>query len=130
MKESWQVVRNERGLALPMVLAVTILLFLILTAVLTQLVREGHARTAEWKMIRAQYAAESGIARMQSRLCVVKRPKKLLTTQMNGLRTETKIDRYEKNAVHVISIAHGKGVKQTIKAKLARDNCTIQKWGR
>ncbi|WP_140413602.1 hypothetical protein [Marininema halotolerans] len=127
----WRVLNNEKGLALPIVLAVSILLFFIITAVLTQLVRAGHGSAAEWKMIRAQYAAESGIARMQYQLCGGSRSKNdSLITQMNGFQSQTWSEAHHGNQIQIVSVAKGQGVKQTIRVLVAKDTCIIQKWSR
>ncbi|OYD07746.1 hypothetical protein [Paludifilum halophilum] len=101
-----------------MVLAVMILVFLLVTVAVSQSVRTHHAAMGEWEMIRAQYAAESGIARVQQKLHSDPSWSGRLTTRMNGMKaTTTIVERHDGN-IRLRSVAEGKRVKQTVRVEL------------
>jgi Tfp pilus assembly protein PilX len=121
-------VRDERGFALPLVLGVMILVFLLVTALLSQSLQARHSTMTDWQMLRAQYAAESGVARMQETLCQQERLQPL-TTRMNGMEVNT--NGVVRNGVAVISsTASGRGVKQSVRVWVDQRTCTVIRWER
>ncbi|SMO49327.1 hypothetical protein [Melghirimyces algeriensis] len=120
--------RDERGIALPFVLGVTVLAFLLITAALSIFSRSLHGERLDWKLAQAQYAAESGIARMQQKVCTDPSWRRPLSTPMNGIQTHTAVQKIENDTLEIRSIARGDGVKQTITAEVNLPDCTIVRW--
>jgi ferritin-like metal-binding protein YciE len=105
-----------------------ILVFLLVTALLSQSLQTRHSTMTDWQMLRAQYAAESGIARMQEKICQQGRSQPL-TTRMNGMEVTTRSD--IRNGVGVISsTANGQGVKQSVRVWVNTDTCAVIQWER
>ncbi|MDR6224937.1 hypothetical protein [Desmospora profundinema] len=119
---------DERGIALPLVLGVMVLVFLLVTATLSQSLQARHSTVTDWQMLRAQYAAESGIARMQEKICQQEQFG-TITTQLNGMEVVTQSVIRGGEGV-IISTAEGQGVKQTIRVWLDRKTCTVIRWER
>ncbi|MFC4076621.1 hypothetical protein [Salinithrix halophila] len=126
----WFPFNDQRGIALPFVLAVSVLLFILLTAALSQLFRSGHTVSAEWKTLRAQYAAESGLARIQNHLCTSRKNITPITTRINGIQAKTQVEGRARNAIRLVSVARGRGIKQTIRVEVDRETCQIREWSR
>ncbi|MFD1426790.1 Tfp pilus assembly protein PilX [Kroppenstedtia sanguinis] len=122
-------IQDERGIALPFVLAVTVLAFLLTTAALTSYTYSFKGIQMEMKRVRAQYAAESGIARMQQKVCDDPAWNQSLSTPMNGMKTETRIEGTGGNRVRIHSVAKGKKVRQTIRVEVEPKTCEVLRWG-
>ncbi|PTM59349.1 hypothetical protein [Desmospora activa] len=121
-------IRDERGMALPLVLGVTVLVFLLVTAVLSQSMQARHSHVTDWRIIRAQYAAESGIALMQAQACE-EESFSAITTQENGMAVTTQSQR-ESGEIVITSVAEGQGVKQTVRVRLDMETCQVVRWER
>ncbi|MFD1436015.1 hypothetical protein ACFQ5F_14030 [Kroppenstedtia eburnea] len=121
-------IQNERGIALPFVLAVTVLAFLLTTAALAGYSHSLQGAQMEQKRVRAQYAAESGIARMQQKVCDDPAWNQSLSTPMNGMKTETRIEGTSGGRVRIHSVAEGEGVRQTIRVEVDRKSCQVVRW--
>ncbi|QKG84845.1 hypothetical protein GXN76_10440 [Kroppenstedtia pulmonis] len=122
--------KDQRGLVLPMVLAVMILVFMLVTAAVSQAVSHRQAASGEWEMIQAQYAAESGIARMQQKLRSDPGWSGTLVTRINGMKASTTIVKKRSRMIQIRSVAKGKRVRQTVTVELDSQTLQIEKWTR
>lgn len=120
--------RDERGMALPLVLGVTVLVFILVTAVLSQSLQARHSHVTDWRMIRAQYAAESGIAAMQVESCE-EGGSTVMTMQLNGMEVHTR-SRSEGGEAVITSTAEGQGVRQTVQVRVDPETCRVTQWER
>lgn len=121
-------VRDERGIALPFVLAVTVLAFLLTTAALSGYSRSLQSAEMEEKRMQAQYAAESGVARMQQKRCEDSGWQRPLSTRMNGVQTETRVEERGGGKVRIRSVARGEEVKQTVTVEMDPKTCKVIHW--
>ncbi|GGA31542.1 hypothetical protein GCM10007416_00070 [Kroppenstedtia guangzhouensis] len=121
-------IQDERGIALPFVLAVTLLAFLLMTATLTSYTHSLKGAQMELNRLRAQYAAESGIARMQQKVCTDPAWHHPLSTPMNGMKTATRVEGTGGGIVRIRSVAKGEGVRQTITVEMDRKSCQVVRW--
>ncbi|PTX65027.1 hypothetical protein C8P63_101251 [Melghirimyces profundicolus] len=119
---------DESGLALPLALAVTVLAFLLATAALSAYSRFLETAELDWKETRAEYAAESGVARMRQKVCRDLTWRRPLATPMNGIQTRTTVETTGKGTLEIRSVARGEGVKQTITAEVDSATCSILRW--
>lgn len=119
---------DERGIALPFVLAVTVLAFLLTTAALSGYSRSLQSVEMEEKRMRAQYAAESGIARMQQKRCENPGWQRSLSTPMNGVQTETRVEERRGGRVRIHSVAKGEEVQQSVTVEMDSKTCKVLHW--
>lgn len=122
--------KDQRGLVLPMVLAVMILVFMLITAAVSQAVSHRQAASGEWEMIQAQYAAESGIARMQQKLRRDPGWSGTLVTRINGMKASTAIIKKQNPLIQIRSVAKGERVRQTVTVELDSETFEIKTWTR
>lgn len=122
---------NEKGMALPLVTAISIVLFLFLFTTLAHTVYSRESASLEWEMARAQYAAESGIAILQHRLRVQPDWRGTLQVTINDSNVVTKIEGNDYQGIHVTSIGFmDRGVKQTVHVILDPTTYKIREWSR
>ncbi|MBA4493273.1 hypothetical protein ACFO25_06635 [Paenactinomyces guangxiensis] len=121
--------RDERGMALPVVVAVLTILFILVSFLVSQSVYSRQAQNLYWERMRAQYAAESGIALIQQRL--EREPNRIKSDvfQINGLKVTTEILKPENSYIQVRATASGRfGVKQTIQAEIDPHTLAVIRW--
>jgi Tfp pilus assembly protein PilV len=121
---------TQQGVALPLTLMVSMLMIVLLTVLLSQVVNNRHSSMAELQMAKAQYAAESGIARMQQHLQAEPNRRKPLRTAINGMEAITTVIEEDDRGIDLRSVAKGKGVQQTIHVTLDPDTMNIRQWKR
>lgn len=122
---------DERGMALPLVTAISLIVFLFLFTSLAHTVYSGESTALEWEMMRAQYAAESGIARIQERLRERSGWRGTLQTKVNGAKVITAIEGEDRRGIRVVSIGMmDRGVKQTIRVVLDPITYEMKEWAR
>lgn len=122
--------KDERGAALPLVLAVTMMIFLLIAAGALHTVNNRRHQFLEWEMLRAQYAAESGIAVVQERLR--KRPdwRGTMTMTWDGITVRTVVEDRESGGIRLRSVGRRSGVKQTIRVILDPETLEVKRWER
>ncbi|SDB95598.1 hypothetical protein SAMN04488112_10198 [Melghirimyces thermohalophilus] len=120
--------KDERGMALPFALAVTVLAFLLTSTALSSYSRSLQAANTDWARIQAQYAAESGLARMRQRVCADPNGDRPLSTPLNGFHTRSTVEKTEDGIFRIRSVAQKENVKQSIAAELDPRTCTIRRW--
>lgn len=124
-------VQDERGMALPIVIAVSAILFILVTLFLSQAVRGKHTERLHGERMRVQYAAESGIAWMQKR--IRHQPDRLDADliRVGDVKVHTRILRKDSSKIHIVSTAFGRfGVKQTIQVELDPKTLAVTRWVR
>jgi type II secretory pathway component PulK len=124
-------VRNhEQGFALPMVMAVSVLLFLVGTLLIYQIKASRLSEQLYGEQLRGQYAAEGGIAMMQQQLHESASPA-VIQLQIDGIEVKTEVITKDTSYIHVRSTAKARwGVQQTIQVQLAVKDLAIVHWFR
>lgn len=119
---------HEKGFALPMVIAILMILVFIIFFLFSELLRYRQSVGLFQEMMEAQYVAESGIAFMQQRL--EKNPewtKKMFYRYGHYFVTTEVIQKDP--WIELKSEATGKqGVRKTIRAKLDPKTLEIRQW--
>jgi hypothetical protein len=120
--------RNERGFALPVVIAALTVLFTLLTFLITGSADTKQAQILYEEQLRSKYASESGIAVIRKQLKMGKAEKKGFL-QVNGIYVETMIMEKEDARIHVQATAYGNhGVVQTTEVELEPHTLAIKRW--
>jgi Tfp pilus assembly protein PilX len=119
--------KNEQGMILPIVLAVSILLFILFTSFLSQMARSHQVKKLYIESSRAQYAAESGIAWRQAQLARNSQDLKVAYTKTDDIRVKTEVTYLENvHSFQVKATAFARyGVNQTVIALLEPDTLEI-----
>jgi hypothetical protein len=127
-----QTVRSrQNGFALPVVLAVTMTLFLLLTAAVSSLSDNRDDTMWQWEMTQAQYAAETGIARIQSMLAERRTVPETLSFNWDGTKVQVRGQPGPSGYWNVTAVGERKnGVVQTVRAVLENREWTIVRWER
>lgn len=122
--------KDERGAALPLVLAVSTMIFLLIAAGALHTVNNRRHQSLEWEMLRAQYAAESGIAVVQERLR--KRPgwRGAMTMTWDGITVRTVVEGQGSDGLRLRSVGRKSSVKQTIRVILDPETLAVKRWER
>ncbi len=122
---------DEKGMALPLVTAISIVIFLFLFTTLSHTVYSRESASIEWDMMRAQYAAESGIAALQHRLRVQPDWRGTVQITINDAKVVTKTEGNDHKGIHVTSIGFmDRGVKQSVRVVLDPVTYEIREWSR
>lgn len=121
---------DERGAALPLVLAVTLVAFLLIAAGALHAVNHRRHQFLEWEMLRAQYAAESGIAVVQARLREEPEWTGTMTMTWDGIRVRTVVEGRTPDGIRLRSVGRNSGVKQTIRVELDPETLAVKRWER
>ncbi|SFJ07127.1 hypothetical protein [Thermoflavimicrobium dichotomicum] len=123
---------TERGIALPTVLAISFLLFVLFTAMIGQIVRSQQAHRLYVEAVRAQYAAESGIAWRQLRLSKKNNDIHMEEREIDRIRVLTQVKRVNQlNQWQISATAFARyGVSQTITVYLDENTLEILRWVR
>ncbi|MBA4543941.1 MULTISPECIES: hypothetical protein [Thermoactinomyces] len=120
--------RNERGFALPVVIASLTVLFTLLTFLIIGSADTKQAQALYEEQIRCKYASESGIAVLRKQLKMGSAGKKGLL-QINGIYVETWILQQGEKMTRVQATAYGKnGVMQTSEVELDPHTLAIHRW--
>ena len=118
--------RDERGIALPIVIALSTIMFLIATVTISHSLRSRQVGNLHWEMIQANYAAESGIAQTQAKLKSGSRHLSVLTMRINQFIVRIEI---QKSPLQVTATAFGRfGVKHTNTAQLSPTTYKVVRW--
>lgn len=118
--------RDERGVALPIVIALSTIMFLITTVTISQSLRSRQAENLHWEMIQASYAAEGGIAQVQAKLHAGSVNLSTLTLKVNRFVVQAQI---QKVPLQITCTAYGRfGVKQRITAQLSSASYHVIRW--
>jgi hypothetical protein len=121
---------REQGFALPLVMAVSVILFLAGTLLIHQVQSSRLAEQLYGEQLRVQYAAEGGIAMMQQQLHDTASPS-TIQLQIDGIKVRTEVITKDANYIHVRSTAKARwGVQQTIQVQLAVQDLAIVHWFR
>jgi Tfp pilus assembly protein PilX len=121
---------DERGAALPLVLAVTLLVFLLIAAGALHAVNHRRHQLLDWEMLRAQYAAEAGIAVVQARLREDPEWTGAMTMTWDGIRVRTVVEGRTSDGIRLRSVGRTSGVKQTIRVALDPETLAVKRWER
>lgn len=122
---------DEKGMALPLVTAISIVIFLFLFTTLSHTVYSRESASIEWDMMRAQYAAESGIASLQHRLRVHPDWRGTVQITINNTKVVAKIEGDDHKGIHVTSIGFiDRGIKQSVRVVLDPVTFEIREWSR
>lgn len=122
---------DEQGMALPIVIAVSTILSILLTLLVSQAVRHQQTENLFWERMRAQYAAESGIADMQYRLEHGQDRMDTMVIRLDDIEVQTQILNKDADKIHLQSTASSRyGVKQTIQVYLAPKTLEVIRWFR
>lgn len=121
---------DERGAVLPLVLAVTLVAFLLIAAGALHAVNHRKNQFLEWEMLRAQYAAESGIAVVQNRLLENREWNGAMTMTWDGIRVRTVVEKRDSRGLHLRSVGQNSVVKQTIRVVLDPETLEVIRWER
>jgi hypothetical protein len=101
---------DERGFALPAVIAVTTILFTLVTFVVALAVRSHEAGRLYEERMRVKYAAETGIAKMQQEWALGQRKQDTLL-DVGGVTVYVQVEEKPDDALHVVATGYGeKGV--------------------
>lgn len=120
--------KRERGFALPIVVAIFMLLVVTSFFLLSALVRHHQINRLQSETLQAQYAAESGIALMQQRLKKYPTQQQPLYYQWDDYYVTTKLVKSD-TQIEIQSQALGKrGIRQTIFVKLDPTTLAIREW--
>lgn len=130
MKKAGEIRKDERGAALPLVLAVAALVFLLVAAGALHTVNHRYHQRLEWEMIRAQYAAESGIAVVQERLKEHPEWTGTMTMTWDGIRVRTVVEDRGSEGIRLRSVGRNSAVKQTIRVVLDPETLEVKRWER
>lgn len=122
--------KGERGAALPIVLAVTAMVFLLIAAGALHTVNHRRHQFLEWEMLRAQYAAESGIAMAQQRLRERPDWNGTVTMTWDGITVRTVVEERKSDRIRLRSVGRNAGVRQTIRVTLDPDSLEVRRWER
>jgi type II secretory pathway pseudopilin PulG len=119
---------TERGFALPIVVAVLMILVFMSFFLLSQLVRHRQTTQLTSELLTAQYAAESGIAFMQQRLQQQPELQQDHLYHWGDYYVTTRLTA-RGEYIELESRAVGKrGVRQTIRVKLDPKTLAIREW--
>ncbi|MEW9033602.1 MAG: hypothetical protein AB2404_12910 [Planifilum fimeticola] len=121
---------DERGAALPLVLAVTLLVFLLIAAGALHAVNHRRHQFLDWEMLRAQYAAEAGIAVVQERLMEDPEWTGAMTMTWDGIRVRTVVEERASDGIRLRSVGRTSVVKQTIRVELDPETLAVKRWER
>ncbi|MGB0089828.1 hypothetical protein SAMN04488025_10258 [Planifilum fulgidum] len=121
---------DERGAALPLVLAVTLLVFLLIAAGALHAVNHRRHQLLDWEMLRAQYAAEAGIAVVQARLREDPEWTGAMSMTWDGIRVRTVVEGRTSDGIRLRSVGRTPGVKQTIRVALDPETLAVKRWER
>jgi Tfp pilus assembly protein PilX len=121
---------DERGAALPLVLAVTLLVFLLIAAGALHAVNHRRHQLLDWEMLRAQYAAEAGIAVVQARLREDPEWTGAMSMTWDGIRVRTVVEGRTSDGILLRSVGRTSGVKQTIRVALDPETLAVKRWER
>jgi hypothetical protein len=122
---------RQSGFALPMVLAVTMMLFLLLTAAVSSLADNRDDTMWQWEMTQAQYAAETGIACVQSMLAEHRTVQGTLSFIWDGTKVRVRSQPGPSGYWNVTAVGERRsGIVQTVRAVLEPRRWTIVRWGR
>ncbi|TCS94703.1 hypothetical protein [Hazenella coriacea] len=123
--------RDEEGMVLPIVSAVSIIIFILVSLLIAESIRSRQTENLYWEKLRVQYAAESGIALMQQRLSKSQDRSSEVEYQVDGLKVHVKVKARDSDQIHLQATAFGSlGVKQTVQVYLSPRTLAIQKWFR
>jgi hypothetical protein len=121
---------EERGFALPIVMMASVLLFLAGTLLIYQIKSSRFSEQLYEEQVRAQYAAESGIAMMQQQWDE-NTSLSAIQFQIDGINVKTEVVTKDETVIQVRSVANARwGVQQTIQVKFAVEDGTIVQWFR
>ncbi len=121
---------DERGAALPLVLAVTLLVFLLIAAGALHAVNHRRHQLLDWEMLRAQYAAEAGIAVVQARLREDPDWTGAMSMTWDVIRVRTVVEGRTSDGIRLRSVGRTSGVKQTIRVALDPETLAVKRWER
>ncbi|MCS1350548.1 hypothetical protein [Mechercharimyces sp. CAU 1602] len=126
MRKGWH---EEEGFALPTAVAVTFIIFLLLSATIAHTVRSQYSTRIQWEVYAAQTAAESGIAKMQARLRDQPQWQGKEELRWNDVDVTITVFQNGNGQITIVSIGRAKqGVKQTIRVVLESEKYTIIEW--
>ncbi|SEN06545.1 hypothetical protein [Lihuaxuella thermophila] len=123
--------QDERGIALPMVMAVSVILFILITLFVSQTVRGMHTGRLYGERMRVQYAAESGIAWMQHKLRYQPDHRDTGLVRVDDVKVHARVLGKDSSEIYIESTAYGRfGVKQTIRVWLDPETLAVTRWVR
>ncbi|MDN4594886.1 hypothetical protein [Polycladomyces subterraneus] len=122
---------RHNGFALPMVLAVTMMLFLLLTAAVSSFADNRDDTMWQWEMTQAQYAAETGITRIQLMLAERRTVRGTLSFTWDGTKVRVRAQPGPTGYWNVTAVGERRyGIVQTVRAVLENRRWTIVRWER
>src|SRR5690606_25435421 len=84
----------------------------------------------DWEMLRAQYAAEAGIAVVQARLREDPEWTGAMSMTWDGIRVRTVVEGRTSDGIRLRSVGRTSGVKQTIRVALDPETLAVKRWER
>lgn len=129
-KESFSPLQDDRGVALPLVLAVSLMVFMLIATGWIHFVNNRQNHRLEWEALRAQYAAESGIAMVQQRLRERPGWRGAMTMTWDGVEVRTVVEGHGPDGIRLRSVGRVSGVKQTIRVEMDPATLKVRRWER
>lgn len=119
---------NERGFALPAVMAITTLLFTFITLAAASVVRGNEASELYEERMQVKYATEAGIAKIQQAWALGK-PSHGVQLNIDDVMVEVRVEEKEQDRLYITATGHGeKGVHQSISVIVDQKTLAIIGW--
>jgi hypothetical protein len=116
-------------MVLPIVLACSTILTILMTMLISHLSRGWQIEKLHLEALRAQYAAESGIALIQNQLKKNIHEKGKKTFSIQGMRVEGEYFYTKGDVIQIRSTAFAKyDVRQTIEVHVSKETMEILQW--